>query len=114
MLRLTIEELAVEVIGASTVVKKSREQHDHKHAFVDAHVRFGAHKTEIERGEQRPGSLSRFFFEVRERRRLHPGPLNWAIFADAGDADTDAVAVASDRTLRDAARFVICVEPAPE
>src|SRR5215213_1433231 len=111
---LTIEELAIEVVGATTVVEKSREQHDYEHAFVDAHVRLGAHETEIERCEQRPRPLPGFFFDIREQRRSCGGPLNWTIFTNAGDADSDAVSIARNCTLRDAACFVIRIEPTAE
>src|ERR1051326_78238 len=110
-LRLTIEELASEIIRAAAIVQKSHEQHYYKHTFIDSHVRFGAHKAEIERRQQRRRSLPCFFFDIRQQCCFGSGPANCAILANTADADIETVAVANDYTLRDSARFVIGVEP---
>jgi len=40
--------------------------------------------------------------------------VNWSIFADADDIDTDFVASARNRAFRDSACFPVCVDPATE
>src|SRR5690349_164731 len=87
-LRLAIEKLAIEIIRTAAVVQKSREQHDHKHPFVDADVCFGAHETQLERRQQRHRSLPGFFFDIRERHCANSGPVNWTIFANPDEADS--------------------------
>src|SRR5690242_11937191 len=113
-LRLAIEKLAIEIIRAAAVVQKSREQHDHKHPFAYADVCFGAHETQLERRQQRHRSLPALFFDIRELRCAIRRPVAWTLFANPDEADSDAIAGTRHRTLRNAACFVIRVEPAAQ
>src|SRR3954468_17576777 len=75
-------------------------------------MRLGSHEAKLESRHQRARTLPCFLFEIRERMRRNDGPRERAFVADADNAEFDLIAVAGDRTLGDAARFVIRIQPA--